>query len=90
MVCWCHRKSLQVRIQAKQEDLRKNRTDFPEGRSILDIATEDDVFRCYGTLLVLMKFVDKIMLMANTLVQEPWVRRRAMRPWYSKSLTYIW
>ncbi len=84
------RRRLQKRIQEKQLDLQECRSDFPEGKSILDVATEDDVFRCYGTLLALMKFLDKLMLMANTLVEDKWLQRRASKPWYAKSIAYIW
>lgn len=81
---------LEQRLQEKQTELRQQRTDFPGGRSILDIATQDDVFRCYGTLLVLMKLLDKIMLLGNIIAQDSWLQRRAKKPWYTKSLAYIW
>ena len=79
-----------MRIREKQLELQMRRSDFPGGKSILDIATEDDVFRCYGTLLAMMKFLDKLMLLANTLVQDRWLQRRASKPWYAKSVAYIW
>ena len=79
-----------MQIRDKQLELQQRRSDFPEGKSILDIATEDDLFRCYGTLLAMMKFLDKIMLLANTLVSDKWMRRRASKRWYAKSLAYIW
>ncbi|KAK9818671.1 hypothetical protein WJX74_002507 [Apatococcus lobatus] len=77
-------------LQDKQAALRQQRKDFPEGKSILDIATQDDVFRCYGTLLVLITFLDKIMLFANIVAQDRWLKHRASKPWYSRSLAYIW
>ena len=85
-----YRMRVEQRLQDKQAELRQHRRDFPGGRSILDLATQDDVFRCYGTLLVLMKFLDKIMLCANIIAQDRWLKRRASKPWYSKSLAYIW